>query len=661
LQDKVPHYNFPRLHRVQLHSFSLFRLRPDASLDFKPGVSCLAGANGIGKSTFLATLNYGLTGAVPHPRRRLLSIQSYLKEATDYSSTFFNGRIDEKDRDAAAISIDFSLAAKKYSINRGLFDPSDIRKLTIGDDEAVFEGAPLTPIQREAAYKDHVARDAGLSSFEQFLFLQHFVFTFDESRHLLFWDEAATAQALFLCFGGDPQDAQRADILNREAEKAGSRGRNAQFQVNNTRKRIEILSAPLNPEPKKIENLEELDAAYQSLVVMLETSARASEELQSKFSQATVTLSERSAKVASLRSRYTEVFNRFLVGGASFKSHPLIIRAARELHCEICNTTDASVAVHVNRKLNNNVCPFCETLIVPIPTGNPALSDELASIDRLLADARNELEEATLLEARLSAEARSAQAEVIKAREAVALLESNNQDLAELLQGRQAARRGPLAETLEGLERARIEFTAARDTAYSERDELRDELKKLQRDLEVRYANAEQSFVPRFRELTNLFLGIDLDVSFVASPPTGVKLTVEMRGDVRREEDQMSESQRFFVDIALRMALAQQMSNAHGPSTLFIDTPEGSLDIAYEDRAGEMFARFVQSGHDMLITANINSSKLLSTLGERCGTKSMTLHQMTGWTELSDVQQSATQLFQRAYKEISDSLQRGPT
>ena len=295
-------YSFPRIKRIQLHSFSLFRLRPDVAVPFSGGVLCLAGANGIGKSTFLSTVNYGLTGAVPHPRRRLLSIPSYIKEATEFSNSFFEGRIDEQDRDAAAVTVEFSIKEKLYSITRGLFDPAD-----------------------------------------------------------------------------------------------------------------------------------------------------------------------------------------------------------------------------------------------------------------------------------------------------------------------------------------------------------------------VRYAQAEERFVPRFRQLTNLFLGIDLDVSFAVVPPTGVKLTVEMRGDVRHDQTQMSESQRFFVDIALRMALAQQISSPEGLATLFIDTPEGSLDIAYEDRAGEMFAEFVESGHDLIVTANINSSKLLQTLAQRCGTKRMTLNQMTGWTELSDVQQKATTLFHKAYEDILTALQTGPT
>lgn len=653
-------YSFPRITRIQLHSFSLFRLRPDVSVPFSGGVLCLAGANGIGKSTFLSTVNYGLTGAIPHPRRRLLSIQSYLKEATEFTSSFFDGRIDEQDRDAAAITIEFSLIGKNYIVTRGLFDPADVRRLEISSGSGIENFVDQTSAEREAAYKENLSRDIGLKSFEQFVFLQHFVLTFDESRHLLFWDEAATAQALFLSFGGDPTGAQNADAWNREAEKAGSRGRNFQFQVNNLRKRIEIISQTLGTQNSEPSNIEELDASYQAMVSDLESLVQLSEKAEKRLSETEINLAEKSANVATLRSRYSETFNRYIGSGTKIKDNPLVVAAVRHFRCEICNSTGASVAAHVQHRLDDNHCPLCSSEITSAPAPDQTLREELESTDALLTKARENLEEAVLAKARATNEMKDAQARVAICREKLAAFENSNQDLADQLKGRKASREGPVAQTLKGLEEARTEMTAARDAAYQERDKFRNQLKALQRDLELRYAQAEERFVPRFRQLTNLFLGIDLDVSFSMTPPSGIKLTVEMRGDVRHDQTQMSESQRFFVDIALRMALAQQMSDPAGLATLFIDTPEGSLDIAYEDRAGEMFAEFVESGHDLIITANINSSKLLSTLAQRCGTRRMTLNQMTGWTELSDVQQKATALFHTAYEDIVSALQTGP-
>jgi DNA repair exonuclease SbcCD ATPase subunit len=654
-------YSFPRIKRIQLHSFSLFRLRPDVAVPFSGGVLCLAGANGIGKSTFLSTVNYGLTGAVPHPRRRLLSIPSYIKEATEFSNSFFEGRIDEQDRDAAAVTVEFSIKEKLYSITRGLFDPADVRRLEITSSSFAFSSADLTASEKEAVYKERVTNDIGLNSFEQFIFLQHFVFTFDESRHLLFWDEAATAQALFLSFGGDATSAQNADIWFREAEKAGSRGRNFQFQVNNLRKRIEIITQTLGTNNDEPDNIEELDASYQAMISDLESLTQLSEKTEKRLSEAEIDVAEKSAAVAALRSRYSDTFNQYVGGGRKIEDNPLIVAAIRHFRCEVCNSTGPAIAARVKHQLDAHLCPVCSSSISREVTPDQELRRKLEIVDEQLAKAREEFDNALLAKARATKEMQDVQSRVVACREKLSAFENSNQDLAEQLRGRRASREGPVAQTLKSLEEARTEMIAARDAAIQERDKFRNQLRILQRDLELRYAQAEEQFVPRFRQLTNLFLGIDLDVSFAMVPPTSVKLTVEMRGDVRHDQTQMSESQRFFVDIALRMALAQQISSPEGLATLFIDTPEGSLDIAYEDRAGEMFAEFVESGHDLIVTANINSSKLLQTLAQRCGTKRMTLNQMTGWTELSDVQQKATTLFHKAYEDILTALQTGPT
>lgn len=653
-------YAFPRIKRIRLHSFSLYSLRPDVNVTFEGGVLCLAGANGIGKSTFLATVNYGLTGAVPHPRRRLLSTQTYFKDATDYAGEFFTGRVSENDRDNAAVTVEFKIGVDTFLVTRGLFDPNDVRAFEINGVAQSIADMVTTPLQLSDTYRDCVTRATGLMSFEQFVFLQHFVFTFDEARHLIFWDEAATAQTLFFCFGGNPHDAARADMLNREAEKAGSRGRNAQFQVNNTRKRIDLIQQSLATQTSAPENIDDLDARYQELEKQASNTIERAEKAEGKFSEAEVRVAQHSATVASLRAAYAEVFNRFLHGTSKPSAHPLIARALHESFCGVCETSGATVTEAVRARLDDNICPFCGSAVGGQANSNTDLQDELATIDSRLMAARAVLDESTAAQERLRREAIEAKTRAAEAREALNKFENNHQEATEFLKAQQATNSGPIAQTLDGLRAAMDEFAAARDAEYADRDRLRDELKGLQRELELRYAQAEEFFVPRFRELAGLFLGIDLDVALQLTMPVGVKLIVELRGNARHDENQMSESQRFFVDIALRMALAQQMSTDGAPATLFIDTPEGSLDIAYEDRAGEMFASFVQSGHDMLMTANINSSKLLTTLASRCGAKHMSLNQMTGWTELSDVQQSATHLFQDAYKVITDALHQGP-
>jgi hypothetical protein len=134
-----------------------------------------------------------------------------------------------------------------------------------------------------------------------------------------------------------------------------------------------------------------------------------------------------------------------------------------------------------------------------------------------------------------------------------------------------------------------------------------------------------------------------------------VELVLTIEGTERRALDQLSESQRYFVDIALRMALAEWAASESSP-TLYIDTPEGSLDIAYEARAGQMFGEFVTTGARVVMTANINTSRLLLRLAEICGESQMELVRMTSWTTLSDVQVESEELFDEAYSAIESAL-----
>lgn len=654
-ENSRPLYNFPALTRVQLHAFSLYRLEPNVGLSLKPGVTCMAGANGIGKSTFLSTVNFALTGAVPHPRRRLLSTGQYLKEAQDYTSTYFEGRISEEDRDVAAVSIEFHIGERRYSLTRPIFTPTELRELKIWSDATVHvDGTALSPIQREKQFKEDFCQDIGMQSFEQFIFFQHFLLTFDEARHLLFWDESAATQMLYLCFGGDVGEAARADELNREMEKAGSWGRNLQFQATNLAKRIELIESSAEIDSRD----PDIEAAGQLYQTKSDAVARASkriEDAEHRLAEADLRVAQANAAVAALRVSYAEAFNALLESGSTPRNHPLVQEALQTGTCPVCRTSGEGVRTAIKAKLDEGLCPLC-TSTVP-DSGN--LSNEsreaLAALDSRLAKAREALHEASSLQSRLASELKRHQEEFVSARAALTQFEKDNEDALGALKARMAASQTALMQNLAALQQAREQLILQRDEAYAERDGFRDQLRVLQKELQRRYAKAEREFVPLFRRLSEMFLGIDLDVS-LSNKGTSMSLDIEMRGTSRREQHQLSESQRFFVDIALRMAIAEYTSAPTGKAALLIDTPEGSLDIAYEDRAGRMFANFALSGHSLLMTANINTSKLLTSMATHCGADLMRLVPMTGWSELSDVQQEAASLFRNAYDDIDTAL-----
>jgi ABC-type ATPase involved in cell division len=102
------------------------------------------------------------------------------------------------------------------------------------------------------------------------------------------------------------------------------------------------------------------------------------------------------------------------------------------------------------------------------------------------------------------------------------------------------------------------------------------------------------------------------------------------------------------------MALSEFMSDS--PATLLVDTPEGSLDVAYEARAGSMFSRFASAGNFILMTANLRGSQLVLRLAGLQHKTGMQVTRMTEWTDLTEVQQSEEKLFLEAYAAIDAAL-----
>jgi DNA repair exonuclease SbcCD ATPase subunit len=649
-------FSFPRIRRVTLSNFTLYSLQPDISLNLRPGVHCLAGANGIGKSTFLSTINYGLTGYVPDPARKFLSAERYVADAHRFTQHYFDGRIGEKDRDLSSVTLEFDVADRRFIITRGLFSSQNVSHLQVTKSgDVIFDGASLASYQRAEEYRRLLADTIKLRNFDQFVFLQHFVFTFDESRHLLFWDDRASSQVLFLTFGGDPEEAARADALKREADQEDSRARNAQYQANNTRKRIQVLRDELGGAPRD-EDFEELAREHSRLQDALNEAVAASEKAEARLNEAELKFARATATFATHRAAYSDAFNRMLSGPADAAGHPAIVGSLATGECVVCHTASPAAVARIETKLKSHVCPLCESDLVVSGAEAAALEAELRQLDESLTTTKADLDEIETGRSRLERENQAHRNSVIEARSALAAFEEANSSVADALREHRSAGNTKIEKTIESLNDSYADFIGVRDGHYARRDELRRLYKELQDRLESRYASTEREFVPRFRRLAELFLGIDLSVSLRETAPTELRLEIELNGDARQDPQELSESQRFFIDIALRMALAQQMSFQSDKAALFIDTPEGSLDIAYEDRAGEMFAQFVESGHDILMTANINTSLLLKTLAKRCGQARMTLSQMTGWTALSDVQQNASDLFETAYSEISAAL-----
>ena len=650
--------NLPRVRKIQLERFSLFVLQPNVEINIPDGVFCLAGANGIGKSTFLAAVGYGITGIVPNPKITFRSAEGYYNDCLGFSKQYFEGKISEDDRDVSAITIQMQIKDEIFEITRGMFEPLELRSFCISlanSEEVRYDSSDLGPKERNQKYQEELAKSTGLSTFEQYVFLQHFVLTFDERRDPLLWNKASLLDAIFLAMGVDREQAQKADSVRDQRETYSSYGRNYKWQSTLVGREIEGIRKKVNAAEVE-ESLKELRAKYDTLIRKQAKLEADVEAKNGELRDVELQRMESASALTALQLEFSELFENKFYSRQQLELHPSIKNSISESICSICGTENHNVAENIEKKIKGGICPLCENAIV---NDNPDINelDELRKVDENISSAKKQLETANKGRTRIQAEFRHITGQLESIKSDVSNLVSENQNL--ILKPLESSEdySGLLAQKIQ----EKLDLEKSSDESYAQRDIYQIELISLYDELRRMYDEAQKEFVPLFRELSKLFIGVDMDIQMeysTALDTTGMQFVLQMQGITRRQTYQLSESQRFFLDIALRMALAQYMSSDLSKASLFIDTPEGSLDLAYEARAGEMFARFAEKGHDLIMTANINSSQLLTKMAEHCGESKMTLHRMINWAQLSSIQQEEEQLFTDAYDKI-DAILRG--
>jgi hypothetical protein len=598
----------------------------------------------MGKSSFLAAINFGLTGTVPNPRRVFRSVEGFYSDGLNFGSRYFDGRVEQEDRSTAEILLDFQIGTHRYQTSRNFFEGEGLREFTIEDQAGhqLLETADLSVNARNKIYQNRIVEDCNLASFEYFVFLQEMLLTFDERRHLLFWDERAANVALYLAFGVEPADTERSEKMRLGIDSAESNARNAQWQATIARNSLAKLGGV------ETAGLRQLRDAHDQLVDKLNNAREEASLADRAANDGALAAAGTAARQQALRREYDRAFSRKVAGSRDPARHPIIIQSLSDHVCDICGSDSEEAIAVIAAALANQKCPLCST---PIRYVESQDFSELQRLDDELSAAKEESDNAQARAERLRHEATAVSNRVAEAASDLDRFEKAN---AESMTGILSA--SPDVEfQRRSLESEYRNAVARRDSFRQQRDALRAELEPLQARLTSAYHSGELEFVPTFRRLAKRFIGLDIDVSLYQIQNT-FGLSLEMEGTRRQSTTELSESQRFFLEIALKMALGQYMSSDESPAGLLIDTPEGSLDIAYEARAGDMFADYVQAGFNLLMTTNINSSQLLIRLAERCRLDTMELVRMTEWTSLTEVQAAEEHLFNEAYTSIENKL-----
>ena len=247
--QKQGKYNFIKIERIIIRNFSLYKKNgkiQEINVSVIDGVYCLAGANGLGKTTFLNAINYGLTGVVLAPNKEVYDPSQIKSNNRKYTERYFVGRIKENEKDSSEIEILFCVNGKFFKLCRGFFEPDALRSLEIfvkNENQMIslLDGSAQSPKQLNEIYQKELATAMGIKNFDYFVFLQLYVLTFDENRRMIFWDDRASSHALAIAFNTDIKDSEELISTQREIEKYDSYGRNYRWQATQVNKKIKEL------------------------------------------------------------------------------------------------------------------------------------------------------------------------------------------------------------------------------------------------------------------------------------------------------------------------------------------------------------------------------------------------------------------------------------
>jgi hypothetical protein len=651
---------FPILRALRVSDYGLYpgtRSQPGIDVEFHPGLTLVLGANGLGKTTLITLLYRMCTGPYDIPGLssggELGGRRREARRLTRRAASLFADRVNDGATGASA-TLRFSLSELELEVTRSL-ESLEMTDLRLGGKAVAAD---------EAEYHQVICSRAGVNTFgDWILLLRHLTFYFEERRALV-WDPTAQRQILRLLFLR-PEVSSKWTAMERDILERDSRTRNLQSALTSAERsvaEVEEVAGDADSVREELTTLERLQKIDEPKLSAL-NDGLAQLEANRQAARLNVLQAEEDKE-----SAYRDLERRQLLAiEASFPTADetaryLLAQLISDEECLACGTKSPTLASDLRKRVDAHRCVIC---------GSPIVEEaKSASGSRAITNANKKLKKT------------ATHAEVAAAARDTAELEFNGA-LEEIQQ----------LTTAVSERRARIEALVKRlppDEAaiHEQHDEvaaLRSQVERMKGDLEDRRSKfrnlvqrTSRTIVTYRDEVQKQFAayaeGFLLEECSLAWAPhtdrvgeTGATIKfpayeLEMAGadfesPVRRSgPEQVSESQREFIDLAFRMAL-MRVAGDHGFGSLVIDAPESSLDAVFVSRAADVLARFAtaDSENRLIVTSNLIEGNLIPELIRRSKIKSTRDKRFVDLLRLA-APTAATRSLKTEYSQVRDGL-----
>lgn len=623
MRERVGIVHFPVITDFSIEQYGLFPGEDGDGLrhDFKPGVTVIAGVNGLGKTTSLNALFRVLVG--PHDwtaNNTEKGIGNLQHKLTSWKNkNYFSERVlDAAHNSTISATIHFNNDI--ISITRRLKDLSIV----------AFTHNDIPQANNHDHYQNIVCDLSGVGSFFDFYFVLKYLVFFLEERSSSAWDKKAMDGILRILFFSKGEATDFA-LLRDNIQKDDSEKRNVRAYGGKLKsKKAEVLkktksSAAIGRELGSIET--ELSALRQrsdELETEILKADSLRNEARQKHARAKLALEEKQRNHQELEQNYfSNIFptietiaNYVLVGLDSGSG------------CLVCGSREVGLAERIHNKIQNGECPVCETSsehhenIVPTQVVNSIRLDKAALEVEKERDELNKLnseisnfssEYKLLLQEQLDTNQKlyavSEQEQVIKSKlpptdEEVNRLErqiKDNDDYVKELKNKQVL----LEDKLKGMLKNGS-----------------NKVKDISSQIEMHFNSYIKSFLAEKCELRfePMIDSVANEAEKLEFPRFTVRMTSSTSPELpqpRHNRFSVSESQAEFVDLAFRMALIRTVSTS-SPAMMILETPEASLDSIFIGKAGQLLNEFASddrgAGNRLIVSSNLNKEDMIPAL-----------------------------------------------
>lgn len=640
----------PTLKRVKISNYSLFR--KDIDYEFILGLNLIIGGNGIGKTTFINIVKYALIGLY----KKDLDVRVYKGEKRlirgNYSNynTFFRNRTEEKDSDKdGAVELWFDINETSFYVKRSLFDVKIEKAIyTKNEKEYIIEGVA----SKQDLYKGYdyyndkndntnlqynyeriVSETSNLSDFEDLIFFVNQILFFGESRENVLWSRSVQERLLSSFLNDSSLERERKEYTL-EAKYQDSISRHKQEEIKAITRVLKQINKNENIEYDQLTVMKEIER-YEALKVQLENDRdnyqRKLHTLYNKDSQINKEINEKEKQKldAELKRNFWPNLNpKYEIYLTQYKGNHI---------CPMCNS-DLSDRVYEEK---NDECFFCHSKIIcdPLKLNDvEAVTSEL----NLLEEKRRTIEKKIIVyESELKdtdSKYRKNKVDLFNEQSKLRSFEkANDRD-----EDKQESSYLAMINRINELE---IEKEKAAELSEKNRNNALMIIGKIQENL----LEITKSISKIFSVFAEDFMKLSCYLTLENTNNSDVKLFFPVIDNkIRFDSEELSESQRFFVDYSFRMSILSYFYEI--PSFYICETPDSSLDISYEENAAEIFMKYLEKPNSLILTSNLNNSTFITQILNRA--KNRKILNLLKYGKLSLVQKNHDIL-----KKLSDEIE----